>query len=235
MKKILLLLVCIMLFFTHGCFSSKPEEKDPEIVKPNEETVSEEEKLLVKDGVVEYEEEFEVKVNVPLRYYPFIYSKENTWYNENIIGPAKCEEGYLYSKNMTTGVIKKLINVPLKIIRETYNYIYFIYDDGIYYVDYEGTVIKKIYQSDEDIEEDILEIYSDFIYFIEDDNLIKLDLKNDETKVLIEDIDDIDSLSVLKPEEIVYEDDNKYFYVNIEENIYKEITEVEYRQLLAGY
>ena len=131
-------------FSSYVCnFTLKQEVDDPDIENPAEIVASEEEKLLVKDGIVKYDGEFKYEGKYPFKYYPFIYSVNNIWYNENVIGPAKCEEGYLYSKNMYTGVIKKLINVPINIFRETNTHIYFIYDNGLYCVDYEGTKIKK--------------------------------------------------------------------------------------------
>ena len=62
--------------------------------------------------------------------------------------------------------------------------------------------------------------------------MIKLDLNNGEVKVLVEDLDDVVSLYLINDEELVYDDsEEKHHYINVKDNIYKILSELEFRQL----
>lgn len=58
-----------------------------------------EDDLLVSNNTVEYLTRFNLTIDTNgIVYYPFIYQKNNEWFNERVIGNAKCNEGNLYSK-----------------------------------------------------------------------------------------------------------------------------------------
>lgn len=94
MKKLMITIMCIVMMLTTNVFAHNETVED----------------LYVHDNRVDYLEEFELTIDkAGFIYYPFIYQKDNVWFNENVIGPADCQEGYLYSKNLNTGVIKRLV------------------------------------------------------------------------------------------------------------------------------
>ena len=70
---------------------------------------------MVPNNVVSYNSDGET-INVQqLDFYPFVFSKEEgrEWFNDNVIGDANCQEGYLYSKDMRDGTIRQLFSQPV--------------------------------------------------------------------------------------------------------------------------
>ena len=132
----------------------------------------------IKDNIVEsnnFDVEFEI---YNMNYYPFIYSLKNKWEIENIIGQSECEEGYLYSKDLNTNVIRKLINVKIEHFTESNDFIYFSYNNSIYSVDYLGNNIEKIYSNRSGQNISNLLYQDDILFFSEQNRLCAFNLES---------------------------------------------------------
>ncbi len=210
MKKLMITIICIVMMLTTSVFAHNEAADN----------------LHVQDNTVDYLEEFELIIDkASLTYYPFIYQKGNDWFNENVIGPADCQEGYLYSKNLNTGVIKQLVSVPVDVFREVENGVYFIHGDTIYFTDYNGEEIKIVYQCANSLQQNILEKYNEELYFVEAEKIIKYNVYNEEKNVLAE-VTEVDMLYVRSEDEIVYSSNGEIHYVNNKNN-YNMIIEEE--------
>ncbi len=210
MKKLMITIICIVMMLTTSVFAHNEAVDN----------------LHVQDNTVDYLEEFELTIDkASLTYYPFIYQKDNEWFNENVIGPADCQEGYLYSKNLNTGVIKQLASVPVDVFREVENGVYFIHGDAIYFTDYNGEEIKIVYQCANSLQQNILEKYNEELYFVEAEKIIKYNVYNEEKNVLAE-VTEVDMLYVRSEDEIVYSSNGEIHYVNNKNN-YNMIIEEE--------
>ncbi|MGN1398407.1 MAG: hypothetical protein ACI4WG_00180 [Erysipelotrichaceae bacterium] len=132
----------------------------------------------IKSNIVEsdnYDIEFDIS---DMEYYPFIYSLKNKWEIDNIIGQSECEEGYLYSKDLNTNIIRKLINVKINHFTESKDLIYFAYNNNIYSVDYLGNNIEIVYSSKSELDSTNLLYHDNILFFTEHNILCALDLKN---------------------------------------------------------
>lgn len=215
MKKIVIYIMCFIMLITNNVLAHNVSEDD----------------LLVSNNTVEYLTRFNLTIDTNgIVYYPFIYQKNNEWFNERVIGNAKCNEGYLYSKNLNTGVIKQLVSVPVGVFRENQTGVYFIYRNSIYYVDYNGISIDIIYNSSAQLQQNLLERYDDELYFVEANKIVKYNIEN-KRKTVLADAGVTTMLFVKSANEIVYSSSEKHYYVNNKSNIKRMIDDVEFAQL----
>lgn len=212
MKKIVICIMCFIMLITNNVLAHNVSEDD----------------LLVSNNTVEYLTRFNLTIDTNgIVYYPFIYQKNNEWFNERVIGNAKCNEGYLYSKNLNTGVIKQLVSVPVGVFRENQTGVYFIYRNSIYYVDYNGISIDIIYNSSAQLQQNLLERYDDELYFVEANKIVKYNIEN-KRKTVLADAGVTTMLFVKSANEIVYSSSEKHYYVNNKSNIKRMIDDVEF-------
>ena len=176
--------------------------------------------LLLQDNIVKNTDD-NVRINTPLLdYFPFIYSteKDREWFNENVIGKGDYKEGYLYAKERETNIVRQLVNQPVSKLREASDNsgVYFICDNGVYWVDYQGTKIKQLYFTKGVISGNILEQKDDkYLFFLEDNNLVRLNIEDNDLKIIKEDLD-INSLYVHNEYEMSYTTkEGKDFYLNM--------------------
>ena len=145
--------------------------------------------LLLQDNIVKNTDD-NVRINTPLLdYFPFIYSteKDREWFNENVIGKGDYKEGYLYAKERETNIVRQLVNQPVSKLREASDNsgVYFICDNGVYWVDYQGTKIKQLYFTKGVISGNILEQKDDkYLFFLEDNNLVRLNIEDNDLKII---------------------------------------------------
>jgi len=81
-----------------------------------------------------------------LKYFPFIYENDGNWYQENVIGPCDCEDGYFYVKNIETGEIRKLFNVKIDFFDTSNNNVYFAYNNSLFECAIDGSGILNLYE-----------------------------------------------------------------------------------------
>lgn len=213
MKKLIISIVTCLMIVTGtisavGALSIEDEENS----KATE--------LLVQDNIVKNTDN-DVKINTPLLdYFPFIYStdKKEEWFNENVIGKGDYKEGYLYAKERETNIVRQLVSQPVSKLREASDNsgVYFICDNGVYWVDYQGTKIKQLYFTKGVISGNILEQKDDkYLFFLEDNNLVRLNIEDNDLKIIKEDLD-ISSLYVHNEYEMSYTTkEGKDFYLNL--------------------
>ena len=128
---------------------------------------------LVENNIVNSDEDFDIDFDTDLTYYTFIYDHTNQWEVDDVIGQSNCVDGYLYTKNFNTGVIRQLVNVPIESFYEKDNKVFFPYDNGIYCVDYLGLQLTEIYRTNKTISENIIQVNGEKIYFVLDDKLVR--------------------------------------------------------------
>ena len=128
---------------------------------------------LLGNNTVQSDPNFELDFESDLTYYAFIYDHKNQWEIDDVIGQSRCIDGYLYTKNFNTGVIRQLINVKVNCFFEVNDRVYFPYDNSIYCVDYLGTQLTEIYSANGMIGENVVQVKDDDIYFILDNVLVK--------------------------------------------------------------
>ena len=161
MKKIISYLLCSVMMLSSFCVINASTNVDID-------------DLVVNDKTVNYTEDFEMTFEIDeLDYYPFIYHESNEWFIENVIGPTSCQEGYLYSKNLESGQIIKLVSQPVEIFREEESGVYFICENNLFLVDYNGNNIEKVYAANGVLNTEILEVDGDDIYFCEGNKIVK--------------------------------------------------------------
>lgn len=200
MKKIISYLLCVVVLLSTVCVNAS-----------NSVDIEE---LVVADKYVAYTEEFDMSFEIDgLDYYPFIYHASNEWFIDNVIGQTTCQEGYLYSKNLNSGQIIKLVSQPVDIYRSTEYGLYFIYSNSIFLVDYNGNNMEKIYESNGVLNTNILEVDNDYIYFCEGNKIVKYDLDS-ERKSVVALANNVDMLYIKSNDEIVYQNNNEIHYVN---------------------
>lgn len=191
--------------------------------------------MLVEDNIVSNTDNSECTVDLD-GYYAFIYSnaENRQWANDNVIGTGDYKVGYLYAKNGNTNVVKQLINMPISIFRESKDDrgVYFIYNNGIYWVNYEGNEIINLYNSSSTIAENILERFDDEkLFFIENNCLTSLDIETRNTELLRRNCI-IDSLYAHDDHQFAYSTIDKtmyYFNSNTGEN--REIDDTEFFEI----
>ena len=128
---------------------------------------------LVENNIVNSDEDFDIDFDTDLTYYTFIYDHTNQWEVDDVIGQSNCVDGYLYTKNFNTGVIRQLVNVPIESFYEKDNKVFFPYDNGIYCVDYLGLQLTEIYRTNKTISEKVIQVNGEKIYFVLDDKLVR--------------------------------------------------------------
>lgn len=162
MKKIVILIISILLLSSTVCAQQAKDDGS---------------EYLVPNNVVSYISDGET-INVQqLDFYPFVFSKEEgrEWFNDNVIGDANCQEGYLYSKDMRDGTIRQLFSQPVGAYKSEPDGVSFIFNNAIYKVNYTGTSISCLYKSNGIIKNSLLRKYDDMYYFVENNNLMKMD------------------------------------------------------------
>ncbi len=194
MKKIIVLMIILAMCFVNNVYANDDSSYDDFLNENNIVAYKSDRKTLTVDG---------------LDYYPFIYSLDNTrkWYNDNIIGDANCEVGYLYTKEMKTGIIREIFNRPVSVFRENKNGIALVYNNSIYLVSYKGDRIECLYNSSGTIKNDILEEFDGNYYLIENNNLVKLN--GGKTTIILKNVN-IDRLCVKKDRIVYFEGDKGY-------------------------
>ena len=202
MKKIISYLLCSVMMLSTFCVINASTNVDID-------------DLVVNDKTVNYTEDFEMTFEIDgLDYYPFIYHESNEWFIENVIGPTSCQEGYLYSKNLESGQIIKLVSQPVEIFREDESGVYFICENNLFFVDYNGNNIEKVYAANGVLNTEILEVYGDDIYFCEGNKIVKYNRDTD-TKSIVAKANNVTMLYIKSDKEIVYQNGNEVHYLNI--------------------
>lgn len=182
------------------------------IILLNCSTILGKEKATTLQNNIVNSEKYQIEFNIDnMDYYPFIYSKKNKWEIDNIIGESECEEGYLYSKDLRTNIIRKLINVKIDKFSEADNKIYFIYDNCIYSVDYLGESINEIYKSSITLMNNVLLFDNNKLYFSENNFMCCIDLTTGE----------INKVTCNKAIDNIYKDTDNNILINSENTIYK--------------
>ncbi|MDO4377779.1 MAG: hypothetical protein Q4C64_01340 [Erysipelotrichia bacterium] len=218
-KKIFVFCLSIMIFLSYANIKAATDVNTQD--------------LLVENNEVSYAEEFEMSFSVSdLTYYPFIYHENNTWFNENVIGQADCSEGYLYIKNLDTGIIRKLVSKTINIFVEGDNLLFFIYRNAIYSVNYDGTEIQKLYQSNGIVDEKILELSNNNLYFTENNNICVIDLNSMHKNILVNGYSP-DMIYIKSETSIVFTVSDEYYVIDSISNIVRKLkNESELRNLL---
>lgn len=187
-------------------------------------TNAEEEVTVVNNNIIHCENhtmDFEID---NMEFYPFIYDSTNQWEIDYVIGVSDCEDGYLYSKHLSSNTIRKLVNVKIDKFAETYNSIIFIYNNSIYSVDYLGENICKLYNSQFKLNSNILLYDDNKLYFTENNTLVILDLStNSINKIAIN--SKIDSIYVNSNGNIEYSTGNVTYSVSNITNSVSKINE----------
>ena len=211
MKKIISYLLCSVMMLSTFCVINASTNVDID-------------DLVVNDKTVNYTEDFEMTFEIDgLDYYPFIYHESNEWFIENVIGPTSCQEGYLYSKNLESGQIIKLVSQPVEIFREDESGVYFIYSNNIFFVDYNGNNIENVYAANGVLNTGILEVDGDDIYFCEGNKIVKYNRNND-MKSIVTNANDVYMLYVKSDNELIYKDSYGMCYLNKGEDNYNKVT-----------
>lgn len=221
MKKILLILLILLVLC--GCSDNK-ENKNQPFDSPDDPTEEVQGPHVIPE---EYEylyvEEREIPsalepIESSLEFYPFIY---NEFYSQDpTIGPCKGQIGYLYSKELATGIIRQLISKPVNMISGPTHgeYVYFITDNIFGKVDHLGEKIEVLYVSEKQLNNNNLSYYKEYWTFTEN-GLVKI--YNENTKEIIDviDIKDYGHLMLKDQNTIIYGDETiryKYNYVTQE-------------------
>ncbi len=196
MKKISLIIVLILCFAIQPIFALSSSKYDY---------------LLVENNVIQYDRKFKMDYKIPfIKHFPFIYSEENEFHNKYVIGPADCKEGYLYSKDLETGIIRQLVSVPVSVIREDESGVHFIYGNAILKVDFFGENIELIYSTNKKISNDFLVLMDNTLFFKEEDgDIVKFDIASARKDVIFHDDKVIDLLA--------YSDNEFFFKYNDDE------------------
>ena len=169
----------------------------------------------VEDNVVINDRSFKMDFSVEdMTYYPFIFSDRNKWEVEYVIGPSECENGYLYSKDLSTNTIRKLVNVQVDKMEETENCIYFIYDNTVYSIDYLGKNLHIIFKGSRSLSKKILCYYKSMLYILDDNNLIGIDVENGSSSIVLGNVE-MDKMYVKNDKEIVFSKGEVHHIYNI--------------------
>ncbi len=184
-------------------------------------TLGKEKVSIVENNVINNDKEFIMDFEIEdMQYYPFVYSTANQWEIDNVIGTSECEDGYLYSKELSTNIIRKLVNVRVEKIAETNEEIFFLYENAIYSVDYLGQRVREIYNSNKILDKKVLMYNDGLLYFSEDNRLCYIDLRtNDVVKSSV--IGEIDSLYVDTANNLVCNTGNELLSYSLDINTFE--------------
>ncbi len=186
------------------------------------------------NNTVQSDPNFELDFESDLTYYTFIYDHTNQWEVDDVIGQSGCIDGYLYTKNFNTGVIRQLINVKVNCFFEVNDRVYFPYDNSIYCVDYLGTQLTEIYSANGMIGENVVQVKDDDIYFILDNVLVKYNVDEGTLNELFS-ADGMTDLYIRSDNEFVYLIDKEMHYVIFNDAINNNANELNSVSLNRNY
>lgn len=174
---------------------------------------------LVENNVVQNDPNFELDFDSELTFYTFIYDSNCDWEVNYVIGQSNCIDGYLYTKNFDTGVIRQLVNVGISRFYEANNKVYFPYDNAIYSVDYLGSQISEIYKTNNKvISENCIKVIGNDIYFVLDNKLVKYNMMSRDITNLFSAVG-LSDLYIKSNSEFIYLVDKEIHYVNLNNNL----------------
>ncbi len=175
------------------------------------------------ENEIEYDKDFEIGFEIPLiKYYPFVYSLDNDFENTQIIGKTNCKEGYLYAKDLETGVVRQLLSVKPDIIRENETGVFCICGKDLVWVDFKGEEVEVLYTSNE-LKGGLLELNENELFFVDNNSIVSFNIESRE----IENLQSVET----EVDMFVYTDRNNYVYGSNEDRVWFQMTDNEVREL----